>query len=129
VVAVLKVPRQRSHRVEVAWQVETDKTQFHRYSRCGSGSVDRDSLAACCLLGVLELSTLDTRRFLFRLPESFSRWLDQDSLDFARSAAKRTARFCKLRTESVLGRLPEVRSHRPAKAAGPPGSAQGVEWV
>jgi hypothetical protein len=47
---------------------------------------------------LLELSTLNTRRFLFRLPESLFRWLDQASLGFARSAAKRTARFCKLRT-------------------------------
>ena len=77
---------------------------------------------------VLERSTLDTRRFLFRLPESLSRWLDQDSLGFARSAAKRTARFCKLRTESVPGRLPDVRNDR-AEAVEPPESAQGVEWA
>ena len=29
------------------------------------------------MLGVLELITLDTRRFLFQLPELLSRWLDQ----------------------------------------------------
>src|SRR5258708_4211356 len=56
----------------------------------------------------LELSTLNTRRFLFRSPESLSRWLDQASLGFARSTAKRTARFWKLRTESVPRRLPEI---------------------
>jgi hypothetical protein len=78
-------------------------------------------------VGVLELSTLDTRRFLFRLPESLSRWLDQASLGFARSAAKRTAIFCKPHTESVPGRLPEVRRDRP-HATRSPGSAQGVEW-
>ena len=29
------------------------------------------------MLGVLELNTLDTRRFLFQLPELLSSWLDQ----------------------------------------------------
>ena len=55
------------------------------------------------MLGVLELSTLDTRGFLFRLPESLSRWLDQVSLGFARSAKKRTGRFCKLRADLFQG--------------------------
>jgi len=31
-VARLKLARQSTHRVEVAWQVKTDKTQFHRMS-------------------------------------------------------------------------------------------------
>ncbi len=48
---------------------------------------------------LLELSTLNTRRFLFRLPESLSRWLDQASRGFACSAARRRTRFYKLRTE------------------------------
>src|ERR1700745_470709 len=43
--------------------------------------------------------------------------VDQASLGFARSAAKRRATFCKLRTESVPGCLLEVRSHPRAKAA------------
>jgi hypothetical protein len=29
-VAILKVTRQRSHWIEVAWYAETDKTQFHK---------------------------------------------------------------------------------------------------
>jgi hypothetical protein len=36
---------------------------------------------------LLEPSTLDARRFLFQLPELLSRWRDQASLGFARSAA------------------------------------------
>jgi hypothetical protein len=38
---------------------------------------DRIAWQDVFLLGVLELDTLDTRRFLFQLPELLSRWLDQ----------------------------------------------------
>ena len=35
----------------------------------------------CLVWELLDLSTLNTRRFLFRLPESLSRWPAQTSLD------------------------------------------------
>jgi hypothetical protein len=47
-----------------------------------------------CFAGVLELNTLDTRRFLFQLPELLSRWLDQAFLrpdKFPRSTMVRSS--------------------------------------
>ena len=45
-VARLKLTRQRSHRVEVAWQVKTNKTQFHRYSFFAVQFIDKGELIA-----------------------------------------------------------------------------------
>jgi hypothetical protein len=71
--------------------------------------------------------TLDTRRSLFQLPELLSRWLDQAPLGFARFAKKRTARFCKLRTDLFQCVCTKCGATGP-KRQGHQESAQGVEW-
>ena len=88
----------------MSWYRRGYKSNFHGMFCRGVIHLDAIALTGWHRLDVfslelLELSTLNTRRFLFLPPESLSRWLDQASLGFACSAAKRRARFYKLRTE------------------------------
>ena len=73
---VLGSPRQCSFCVEVVWRLRPDNLSFIDSTPVADLAALTGWLVCMYLVWkLLELSTLDTRRFLFRLPESLSRWL------------------------------------------------------